>query len=40
VALLALRFLLQFVRHHNFIPFGIYRIALAILFFFFILRVY
>ncbi len=36
VALLAIRFLLQYVRRHNFIPFGIYRILLAALFFLFV----
>ncbi len=36
VALLAIRFLLHFVRRHNFIPFGIYRIGLAVLFFLFV----
>ncbi len=33
VALLAMRFLLTIVRKYTFIPFGIYRIVLAILFF-------
>lgn len=37
VAMLAIRFLLSYVRTHSFIPFGIYRIAIAILFFVFIL---
>ncbi len=32
VALLSIKFLLGFVRKHTFIPFGIYRIALAVLF--------
>lgn len=33
VALLAMRFLLAFVKRQNFIPFGIYRIVIAVLFF-------
>lgn len=37
VALFAIRFLLRYVRNHSFIPFGIYRIVVAILFFVFIL---
>lgn len=37
VALLSMRFLLQIVRRYTFIPFGIYRIVLAILFFFIVL---
>lgn len=36
VAILAIKFLLYFVQRNNFIPFGIYRIALAILFWTFI----
>ena len=32
VALLAIRFLLTFIRRHTFIPFGIYRILLAVAF--------
>lgn len=36
VAILAIKFLLQFIRQHNFVIFGIYRIAIAILFWFFI----
>lgn len=32
-ALLAIKFLLQFVKNHTFIPFGIYRIILSIIFF-------
>jgi len=40
VALLAIRFLLRFVQRHSFIPFGIYRIVLAGLFFLFVLRLY
>jgi len=38
VALFAIKFLLQFVQSHTFIPFGIYRIVLAILFFLFIVK--
>lgn len=37
VALLAIRFLLSYVKNHSFIPFGIYRIVIAILFFVFVL---
>jgi undecaprenyl-diphosphatase len=37
VAYLSLKFLLQFARRYTFIPFGIYRILLAILFLLFIL---
>lgn len=37
VALLSMRFLLAIVRRHTFIPFGIYRIVLAVLFFFIVL---
>ncbi|MDZ4226442.1 MAG: undecaprenyl-diphosphate phosphatase, partial [Patescibacteria group bacterium] len=37
VAILAIKFLLTFVRSHTFIGFGVYRIALAALFFLFIL---
>jgi undecaprenyl-diphosphatase len=32
VAVLAIKFLLAFVRTHTFIPFGIYRIAVALIF--------
>ena len=32
VALFAVKFLLGFIKNHNFIPFGIYRIALALIF--------
>jgi len=32
VALLSIKFLLSFIKNHNFIPFGIYRIVLALLF--------
>ena len=38
VALLSMRFLLALVRRHTFIPFGIYRIVLAIAFFLIVLR--
>lgn len=34
VALFSIKFLLRFIRNHNFIPFGIYRIVIAILFWF------
>lgn len=34
VAILSIGFLLRYIRNHNFIPFGIYRIAVALLFFF------
>lgn len=37
VALFSMRFLLAFVRRHSFTPFGYYRIALALVFAFFIL---
>jgi undecaprenyl-diphosphatase len=38
VALFAIKFLLQFIRTHTFVPFGVYRVVVAILFWFFILR--
>ena len=38
VAILAVKFLLNFVKKHTFIPFGIYRIILAIIFGFFMLK--
>jgi undecaprenyl-diphosphatase len=38
VALLSIRFLLKFVRTRTFVPFGIYRIIAAILFFLLVLR--
>lgn len=38
VALLAMKLLLSFVRTHSFTPFGVYRIAIAILFFLFVIR--
>lgn len=34
VALFSIKFLLNFIKNHNFIPFGIYRIILALLFLF------
>ncbi|MDB5264576.1 MAG: Undecaprenyl-diphosphatase [Parcubacteria group bacterium] len=37
VALISIRFLLKYVRTHTFIPFGVYRILIALLFFFFVL---
>lgn len=37
VALLSIRFLLSFIRKHSFIPFGIYRIVVALVFFIFII---
>ena len=36
VALFSIKFLLSYVRKHNFVPFGIYRIVVAILFWFII----
>lgn len=38
VALLSIKFLLVYVQKHNFIPFGVYRILLALLFWIFILN--
>lgn len=38
VAILAVKFFLDFIKKHTFIPFGIYRIILAILFYLFIIR--
>ncbi len=37
VAMLSIRFLLSYVRKHSFVPFGIYRIVIAIVFFLFII---
>jgi undecaprenyl-diphosphatase len=37
VAIISIKFLLKFIKNHNFIPFGIYRIILAIIFFIFII---
>lgn len=38
VALFAIKFLLRFVQNHTFIPFGIYRIILAIIYFFIVVK--
>ena len=38
VALFSIRFLLSYIRKHSFIPFGIYRIAIAVLFFFLVMH--
>jgi undecaprenyl-diphosphatase len=38
VAIFAIKFFIAFIKTHSFIPFGIYRIVLAILYFIFILR--
>lgn len=38
VAIIAIKFFLNFIQEHTFIPFGIYRIILALLFWFFIIR--
>lgn len=37
VAILAIKFLLRFVESHTFIPFGAYRIVVAVLFFIFVI---
>jgi undecaprenyl-diphosphatase len=37
-AIFAIKFLLQFIKNHTFIPFGIYRIILAILFWLLIIK--
>ncbi len=37
VAILAIKFFLQFIKNHTFIPFGVYRIVLALLFWIFIM---
>lgn len=37
VALFAVKFLLKFIKTHTFVPFGVYRIALALIFFIIIL---
>ncbi len=37
VALVSLRYLLHYVRNHTFIAFGVYRIVIAIAFFFFVI---
>lgn len=36
VALASIRFFLRYIKHHNFIPFGVYRILVALLFWFLI----
>jgi undecaprenyl-diphosphatase len=38
VAVIAVKFLLNFIKEHTFIPFGIYRIILAIVFWIFVLK--
>lgn len=38
VAMLAIRWLLQFIKNHSFIPFGVYRIIIAVLFWVLIVR--
>ena len=38
VAMISIKFLLYFIKNHNFIPFGIYRIALAVIFFLMFMR--
>jgi len=38
IAILAIKFLLQFIKNHTFTSFGIYRIVLALLFIFLILK--
>ncbi len=38
VALAALKFLIHYIRRYTFIPFGVYRIILALAFFFLVLR--
>jgi len=38
VALFAIKFLLRFMRTHTFIPFGVYRIAIALLFWVFLIK--
>ncbi|MBI2028279.1 MAG: undecaprenyl-diphosphatase UppP [Candidatus Levybacteria bacterium] len=37
VAILSMKFFLAFIKNHTFIPFGIYRIVLAVIFAFFVL---
>lgn len=39
VAIVSIRFLLKFIESHTFIPFGAYRIVLAILYFLFIIKI-
>jgi undecaprenyl-diphosphatase len=36
VAVVAIRFLLAFIKRHNFIPFGVYRMVVAVIFWFFV----
>ncbi len=38
VSLAAIKFLLQFIKNHNFVPFGVYRIAIAFLFWHFFIK--
>jgi len=38
VAIFAVKFFLNFIKKHTFVPFGIYRIVIAILFWLIILR--
>ncbi len=38
VAILAVKFFIKFIQNHTFIPFGIYRIILALIFFLFLMR--
>lgn len=37
VAMLAIKFFLGYIRKHNFIPFGVYRILLVVVFYFFVI---
>lgn len=37
VAIISIKFLLRYIRNHNFIPFGIYRVILALIFFFLVI---
>lgn len=37
VAVFAIRFLLNYIRHHNFVVFGVYRIIIALIFLLFVL---
>ena len=37
-AIFAIKFFLNFIKNHTFIPFGIYRIALSVLFYFLIIK--
>jgi undecaprenyl-diphosphatase len=32
VALASIKFLLNFIKHYNFVPFGVYRIVIAVIF--------